>query len=216
MPVVISNLFDSAWPYQDLLDEVSEQFETHYALFQPYLSAPQMLSAMRTIPSLVIGHHSTSQHVCCHSFFWPVIIIDCSLFVSGATLIILSSQITFLFNIFLSRNLRIAREHAWDQTIASRGKGPSFWQPYVEEWDMPPMVKINQWMGLEKAKGKLVKFTIKNCGLSHVLKISSYIDLTTIVILIPLHVVPVGGLFVTAAFKALDTAHYLHKPVCSN
>jgi hypothetical protein len=34
------------------------------------------------------------------------------------------------------------------------------------------------------------------------------------VILIPLHVVPVGGLFVVAAFKALDTAHHLHKPVC--
>ncbi|KAF8486665.1 hypothetical protein F5888DRAFT_1761105 [Russula emetica] len=111
-----------------------------------------------------------------------------------ATLIILSSQITLLFNFFLSRNLRIAREHAWGQTIASRGKGPSFWQPYVEEWGLPPMVDINQWMGLEKAKNKLVRFAIKN------------------LILIPLHVVPVGGLFVTAAFKALDTAHYLHKP----
>ena len=77
------------------------------------------------------------------------------------------------------------------------------------------MVNIDQWMGLEKAKRKLVKFTIKNCG-SHGFKISSYIDLTTIVILIPLHVVPVGGLFVTAAFKALGTAHYLHKPVCNN
>jgi uncharacterized protein involved in cysteine biosynthesis len=106
----------------------------------------------------------------------------------------LSSQITFLFNFFLSRNLRIAREHAWDQTIASRGKGPSFWQPYVEEWDLPPVVDTSQWMGLEKAKSKLIRFAIKN------------------LILIPLHVVPVGGLFVTAAFKALDTAHHLHKP----
>jgi hypothetical protein len=33
------------------------------------------------------------------------------------------------------------------------------------------------------------------------------------VILIPMHVLPVGGLFVTALFKALDTARYLHKPV---
>ncbi|KAN0107715.1 hypothetical protein V8E52_009882 [Russula decolorans] len=111
-----------------------------------------------------------------------------------ATLIILSSQITFLFNFLLSRNLRIAREHAWGQTIASRGKGSAFWQPYVEEWDMPPEVDINQWTGLEKAKSKLFRFAIKN------------------LILIPLHVVPVGGLFVTAAFKALDTAHHLHKP----
>jgi hypothetical protein len=136
------------------------------------------------------------------------------LFLSGATLIILSSQITFLFNFFLSRNLRISREHAWGQTIASRGKGPLFWQPYVEEWDLPPVVDINQRMGLKKVKNKLAKFAIKNCGLAYDFKILSVIDLITIVILIPLHVVPVGGLFVTAAFKALDTAHHLHKPVC--
>jgi hypothetical protein len=30
-----------------------------------------------------------------------------------------------------------------------------------------------------------------------------------------LHVVPVGGLVIAAAFKALDTATYLHKPVVS-
>ncbi|KAI0291031.1 hypothetical protein B0F90DRAFT_1781208 [Multifurca ochricompacta] len=35
------------------------------------------------------------------------------------------------------------------------------------------------------------------------------------VLLIPLSVVPVGGLFVAAAFKALDTARYLHKPIPS-
>jgi hypothetical protein len=78
------------------------------------------------------------------------------------------------------------------------------------------LVDINQWMGLEKAKSKLVRFAIKNCGLACGFKIPSDIDLTAIVILIPLHVVPVGGLFVTAAFKALDTAHHLHKPVCGN
>jgi hypothetical protein len=145
-----------------------------------------------------------------------MIIGDHLLFFSGATLIILSSQITFLLKFFLSRNLRTAREHAWGQTIASRGKGPSFWQPYVEEWDLPPTVDINQWMGFEKAKSKLVRFAIKKCGLAYRFKIPLGINFTTIVILIPLHVVPVGGLFVTAAFKALDTAHYLHKPVCDN
>jgi hypothetical protein len=165
-------------------------------------------------PSLAIGHLSIFRHVCCHSIFWFTI-NDPSLFLSGATLIILSSQITFLFNFFLSRNLRIAHEHAWGQTIASRGKGPSFWQPYVEEWDLPPTVDISQWVGLEKVKSKLLRFTMKNCELAHSFKIPSGIDLKTIVILIPLHVVPVGGLFVTAAFKALDTAHHLHKPVCA-
>src|SRR6266478_5645066 len=95
-------------------------------------------------------------------------IVNHSLLLLGATLIILSSQFTFLLNFFLSRNIRIAREHAWGQTIASRGKGPSFWQPYVEEWALPPTVEINQRMGvmgLEKAKSKLVRFAIKKCGL---------------------------------------------------
>jgi hypothetical protein len=79
MLVVVSNLFDSAWLYQNLLDEVSESvkpLEVLYVLFVPYLSAPQMLLATQTTPSLVIGHHSISQHVCCRSFFWLVIIGD--------------------------------------------------------------------------------------------------------------------------------------------
>ncbi len=98
-------------------------------------------------------------------------IVNHSLLLLGATLIILSSQFTFLLNFFLSRNIRIAREHAWDQTIVSRGKGPSFWQPYVEEWDLPPMVDINQWAGLEKVKSKLLGFAVKNCELTHSFKI---------------------------------------------
>jgi len=99
-----------------------------------------------------------------------------------------------MFHFFLSRNLRIARDRAWEQTITSRGKGSTFWKPYVEEWDVPPKVNVDQWAGLEKAKSKVFRFTVKHIAL------------------ILLHVVPVGGLLVAAAFKALDTARYLHKP----
>ncbi|KAH9169111.1 hypothetical protein EDB89DRAFT_1813573, partial [Lactarius sanguifluus] len=111
-----------------------------------------------------------------------------------AAIVFLSSQLTFILKFFLSRNLRIARERAWDQTIASRGKGPAFWQPYVEEWDIPPVVDVGKWAGLEVARSHVLKFVLKN------------------IIQIPMHVLPVGGLFVTAVFKALDTARYLHKP----
>jgi hypothetical protein len=37
--------------------------------------------------------------------------------------------------------------------VASRGKGPEFWQPYVEEWQIPPSPDsnshefINKWFG---------------------------------------------------------------------
>jgi hypothetical protein len=86
--------------------------------------------------------------------------------ISGATLVILSSQLTFIFNLFLSHNLRLAHKHAWDQTIASRGKEPAFWQPYIEEWDFPPKIDINQWAGLENVKKKLLRFAVKHCELA--------------------------------------------------
>jgi hypothetical protein len=83
-------------------------------------------------------------------------------FFSGATLVILSSQLTIIFNVFLLHNLRIARKRAWDLTIASRGKGPAFWQPYIEEWDLPPKVDVNQWAGLVEVKGKIRRFAFKH------------------------------------------------------
>jgi hypothetical protein len=57
-----------------------------------------------------------------------------------------ASQITYILRFFLSRNIRIARDRAWNQTVASRGKGPDFWQPYVEEWENPPSVSLNSKM----------------------------------------------------------------------
>ncbi|KAH9973378.1 hypothetical protein BGW80DRAFT_1310487 [Lactifluus volemus] len=111
-----------------------------------------------------------------------------------ATIVFLSSQVTFILNFFLSHNLRIARERAWQQTVVSRGKGPTFWRPYVEEWDVPPKVNVDQWARLSDVRNKVLRFAVKR------------------IVLIPLHVVPVGGLLVAAAFKALRTAQYLHKP----
>lgn len=60
---------------------------------------------------------------------------------ADATVIFISSQIEMILKFFLSRNLRIARERAWDQTLKSRGKEPEFWGPYVEEWQAPPQVR---------------------------------------------------------------------------
>lgn len=85
------------------------------------------------------------------------------MFCSGATLVILSSQLTIIFTFFLSHNLHSARKHAWDLTVASRAKGPAFWQPYIEEWNQPPKVDVNQWGGFVEVKGKVLKFAIKHC-----------------------------------------------------
>ncbi|KAI0045676.1 hypothetical protein FA95DRAFT_1543543 [Auriscalpium vulgare] len=112
-----------------------------------------------------------------------------------ATIIFLSSQVTAILTFFLARNLRIARERAWDQTVASRGKGPAFWRPYVEEWDVPPVVDEARWAGLAAAQGWVLSFAVKR------------------VLLLPLHVVPVAGTVAVAAMKALDVARFLHRPV---
>jgi len=44
----------------------------------------------------------------------------------------------YILQFFHTQNLHIARDRTRDQTVASRGKGPDFWQPYVEEWEHPP------------------------------------------------------------------------------
>lgn len=69
-----------------------------------------------------------------------------------ATILFISSQIHAIIFFFLSKNIRIARDRAWDYTVKSRGKGPEFWQPYVEEWQKPPSVEVGgrtweKWVG---------------------------------------------------------------------
>ena len=166
-PIVISNLFDSACIYQDLLGEVREAIHSSTVIYVLLLSTPNVVGhANDTIfgykPPFDVPTCSLSYLFTCLSQLVMVRYPS----ISGATLVILSSQLTFIFNFFLSRNLRLACEHAWDQTIASRGKGPTFWQPYVEEWDFPPKINIDQWAGLENIKNKLLRFAVKHCGLA--------------------------------------------------
>ena len=74
-------------------------------------------------------------------------------FTIDAAVLLVGSQITYILPFFLSRNIHIACDRAWDQMVASRGKGPDFWQPYVEEWKNPPFLDSNSksfrgWFGI--------------------------------------------------------------------
>ncbi|SRR6266550_2278264 len=73
-----------------------------------------------------------------------------------AAILFVGSQITWMLRFFLSKNLRISRERAWTQTVISRGKGPEFWQSYVEEWETPPKIE----------KSNMPKFLSSPLGLS--------------------------------------------------
>lgn len=115
------------------------------------------------------------------------------LLVPDAAVVLISSQITNIIKFFLSRNIRIARERAWDHTVASRGKGPDFWQPYVEEWQRAPIITTSswdKWLG-----GWFGRVVVRR------------------VVSIPLSLYPIVGLAFTAYIKAIGTAQYLHKPV---
>ncbi|KZW02814.1 hypothetical protein EXIGLDRAFT_601302 [Exidia glandulosa HHB12029] len=111
-----------------------------------------------------------------------------------ATFIFLSNQFTFILRFFLSKNLRIARERAWLQTVRSRGKGDNFWQPYVEEWARPPVVVEDE----SPWKSYLGNWASR--------------WLLTKVLLAPLDLYPFVGQFISAYFKAMQTSRYLHLP----
>lgn len=73
---------------------------------------------------------------------------------------LLGTQLTFILRFFLSRNLRITRDRVWAQTVSSRGKSADFFQPYVEEWNVPPKVEQESW--IETAgKGWVSAFVIR-------------------------------------------------------
>lgn len=121
----------------------------------------------------------------------------------------MASQVTFIIRFFLSRNMRIARDRAWEQTVASRGKGPDFWQPYVEEWTNPPVVKktsfLQRWLS-----GRLGAMAVKRTFLFFAsIKYDCYIS--SLVMLLPFNLVPLVGLFIAAWFKGLGTARSLHR-----
>lgn len=97
-----------------------------------------------------------------------------------------------IIKFFLAKNIRFARERAWELTVKSRGKDSGFWQPYVEEFQQPPVVPRPNWR-------KGVKTWAASLFLQKLL-------------LAPLHAYPIVGLLAAAWIKGLKTAKYLHKP----
>lgn len=113
-----------------------------------------------------------------------------------ATMIFLTSQMSGIVRFFLSKNLRIAKDRAWDLTIASRGKPKDFWGPYAEEWQIPPTIRggqgggvgvLERWMGKWWARLVINRF-----------------------ILFPLQLYPFVGMAISAWMRAYGTSRYLH------
>ncbi|KAF8323956.1 hypothetical protein DL93DRAFT_2070105 [Clavulina sp. PMI_390] len=111
-----------------------------------------------------------------------------------ATCLFLSSQIQLMMRFFMGKNLRIARDRAWNLTLASRGKEPTFWGPYVEEWRQPPSVGV-------QSQARWEKFITSGIGRLIIRK----------VILLPLDLYPLVGIVISAAIKAIGTAKSCHR-----
>ncbi|KAG9311727.1 hypothetical protein JVU11DRAFT_7967 [Chiua virens] len=110
-------------------------------------------------------------------------------------MLLIGTQVTSIINFFLSRNIRIARQRAWDQTVASRSKKPDFWQPYVEEWEVPPIVDESWTWGVSsKVEVWAISVVVKR------------------VLLFPISLYPFVGTVLAAGIKAMGTASQLHKP----
>lgn len=99
-------------------------------------------------PSSDTISHSPSQHVRAPIQVPPLLISTDTNQISDnqdAAVLLIASQVSNILKFFLYKNIRIARDRAWDQTVASRGKGPDFWGPYVEEWTVPPAIGVGGW-----------------------------------------------------------------------
>lgn len=85
-----------------------------------------------------------------------------------AAVLLVGSQVTTVMRFFLRRNMAIARNRAWEYTVESRGKGPDFWQPYVEEWDQPPQVDTKKSL-IDKVLGTWIgRYVVKQgCQFVH-------------------------------------------------
>ena len=60
--------------------------------------------------------------------------------------LLLLQQASMVLEYFVESELRLARTHAYEATVKSRGKDATFWQPYVEEWQEPPIQRAKRSM----------------------------------------------------------------------
>jgi hypothetical protein len=109
-----------------------------------------------------------------------------------------ASQVTYILRFFPSRNIRIARtDRAWDQTVASWGKGSRFLADICRRTEESafPVFKFQA----ESVRKQAV--VVKPAGMFSDLEDDAVI-LTWIVLLYPGQVFPFVGFVISACFKS--------------
>jgi hypothetical protein len=138
-----------------------------------------------------------------------------------AAMVYMGHQLTTILRFFLSKNIRIARDRVWQHTVASRGKGLEWFQPYVEEWDQPPRIGKDELKGgfIERIAGGWIGTLVLKRGSSFEIIPSNVIPnayappSARVVILAPLSLYPLVGTVASASIRALGMSRILHRRV---
>lgn len=110
-----------------------------------------------------------------------------------AAIILVGKQVTSILRFFLARNIHIACDRVWSQTLFSRGYSDDFWQPYIEEYPNPPSPTLSPSWYETLLSGTLGRILLKR------------------LLMLPFALYPVVGLFLEAAIKSLSTGAVLHR-----
>ncbi|GAA5975380.1 hypothetical protein JCM10908_005144 [Rhodotorula pacifica] len=98
----------------------------------------------------------------------------------------------------LARELKKSRNEVYERTVQSRGKADDWWQPYTEEWLVPPVERAS------RAAEKQSFYSRLSSPLVRMLLLK--------VLLTPLSFIPGLSLCILSSIRALTLGRYLHKP----
>ncbi|GAA5913927.1 uncharacterized protein JCM6883_000120 [Sporobolomyces salmoneus] len=162
-------------------------------------------AALFCIPLLLLSFPLTRLYVVyilSRSPFSPKNIHDAQLLgvspVQYTTWMLVLGQVTFIVEWMLKRELKKSRTEVYDRTVQSRGKPTEFWQPYVEEWKVPPFDRAKRSAERQSFYKKLASPIFRMLVLR--------------VLLTPLSFIPGLALCVMSSIRALTLARTLHEP----
>ncbi|BGO96901.1 hypothetical protein NBRC10513v2_002616 [Rhodotorula toruloides] len=117
--------------------------------------------------------------------------------VAYTTWALLAGQVSALIEFLLKRELRKSREEVYEQTVRSRGKPADWWQPYTEEWLVPPVDRA------KRAAEKQSFYVRLSSPLVRIVLLR--------VLLTPLSFIPGLALCVLSAIRSLTMGRLLHR-----
>jgi hypothetical protein len=113
-----------------------------------------------------------------------------------AAMMFVLGQCHTIMEFWMKKKLKVCRNRAYENTVASRGKAQEWWTPYVEEWEDPPYEKAKQGSQKQKLYMRMATPLIRY----FILKVA----------LLPLSFIPFLGLVVSAAIRSLSMGRQLH------